>query len=125
MIILCGRAHAGEGLPQLISTVRDIALASLSKGQFWFRPDATARGVVMNLMKAKGQGYVLKVRLEDGTLSVGDLFVAGEWSGKVRALYDENGSSTKAIAAGEQHFLFLLFWCGSSGFSFERRCERC
>ena len=59
-------------------------------------PDRTARGVVIESKLDKGKGAVATVLVETGTLKVGDLFVAGNFSGKVRALYDERNHKVKA-----------------------------
>lgn len=59
-------------------------------------PERTARGVVIESKLDKGKGAVATVLVETGTLKVGDLFVAGNFSGKVRALYDERNQKVKA-----------------------------
>jgi translation initiation factor IF-2 len=44
----------------------------------------------------KGRGPVATVLVQDGTLRVGDNFIAGSMVGKVRALIDDRGRATKA-----------------------------
>ncbi len=53
-------------------------------------PDRTARGVIIESKLDKGKGPVATVLIQGGTLKVGDLFIAGHFSGKVRAMYDEH-----------------------------------
>ncbi len=54
-------------------------------------PDRFARGVVIESTLDKGRGAVATVLVQKGTLKVGDPFVAGTSSGKVRAMTDERG----------------------------------
>jgi translation initiation factor IF-2 len=55
-------------------------------------PNRLARGVVIESTLDKGRGAVATVLVQKGTLSVGDPFVAGTSSGKVRAMTDERGN---------------------------------
>jgi len=54
-------------------------------------PDRPAEGVVVEAKLERGRGSVATVLIKRGTLRVGDVFVAGAQSGKVRALMDERG----------------------------------
>ena len=55
-------------------------------------PDKVANGSVIEARLDKGKGYVTTLLVQNGNLSVGDYFLAGQYSGKVRALYDERGN---------------------------------
>jgi translation initiation factor IF-2 len=55
-----------------------------------------ARGVVIEAQLHKGRGAVATVLVQEGTLSPGDYFVAGRYSGKVRSLFNDKGISVKA-----------------------------
>ncbi len=55
-------------------------------------PDRRARGVVIEAKLDRGAGIVGTVLIQKGTLSVGEPFVVGSESGKVRALMDERGN---------------------------------
>jgi translation initiation factor IF-2 len=55
-------------------------------------PNKTARGVVLEAKVDKGKGTVSTVLVQKGMLKIGDSFVAGVQSGKVRAMYDERGN---------------------------------
>ncbi|MBP5352130.1 MAG: translation initiation factor IF-2, partial [Fibrobacterales bacterium] len=63
-------------------------------------PDMDARGVVIESRLDKGKGAVATVLVQNGTLRVGDPFVAGIYSGKVRALLDESGAQMKSAGPG-------------------------
>ncbi|HEU4765217.1 MAG TPA: translation initiation factor IF-2 [Candidatus Eisenbacteria bacterium] len=54
-------------------------------------PTKHARGVVVESRVEQGRGIVATVLVQKGTLKVGDAFVAGATSGKVRALLNERG----------------------------------
>jgi translation initiation factor IF-2 len=58
-------------------------------------PDAPASGVVLESRMDKGRGPVATVLVQNGTLHVGDVFIVGSVYGKVRAMYDDRGQSTK------------------------------
>jgi translation initiation factor IF-2 len=58
-------------------------------------PDRAAEGTVIEAKLDKGRGPLATVLVERGTLRVGDVFVAGASSGKVRALVDDKGRPVK------------------------------
>lgn len=58
-------------------------------------PNKPARGVVIEAEVDKGRGTVATVLVESGTLRVGDVFVSGRYSGKVRAMMDDLGKRMK------------------------------
>ena len=59
-------------------------------------PDRNATGTVIEASLDKGRGYVTKMLVLNGTLHVGDSLVAGEHSGKVKAMFNESGKKVKA-----------------------------
>jgi len=58
--------------------------------------DAAAKGLVIEASLDKGRGSVATVLVQSGTLKVGDVVLAGQTYGRVRAMLDENGKPTKA-----------------------------
>jgi translation initiation factor IF-2 len=58
-------------------------------------PARAAEGTVIEARLDKGRGPLATVLVERGTLRVGDVFVAGASSGKVRALVDDHGRQVK------------------------------
>jgi translation initiation factor IF-2 len=59
-------------------------------------PSLPAMGTVLEAKIDKGRGNVATVLVQNGTLSVGDNFIAGAIYGKVRAMFDENSNAVKA-----------------------------
>ena len=57
--------------------------------------DAAAKGIVIEAQLDKGRGSVATVLVQSGTLKVGDVVLAGQTFGRVRAMLDENGKQTK------------------------------
>lgn len=56
-------------------------------------PTKRAIGTVIESELDKGRGYVSTVLVQSGTLRVGDILLAGQYSGKVKALFNERGQS--------------------------------
>jgi translation initiation factor IF-2 len=58
-------------------------------------PDMPARGVILEARKDVGRGIVATVLVQDGTLRVGEPFISGSASGRVRAMTDDRGTRLK------------------------------
>ncbi|MGZ4048401.1 MAG: translation initiation factor IF-2, partial [Bacteroidia bacterium] len=58
-------------------------------------PNKNASGTVIESELDKGRGYVSTILVEAGTLRVGDIVLAGCFSGKVKALHNERGQIVK------------------------------
>ena len=52
-------------------------------------PDREASGTVIEATLDKGRGYVATILVQNGTLSIGDMIVSGQYFGKVKAMYNE------------------------------------
>ncbi len=57
--------------------------------------DAMAKGLVIEAQLDKGRGPVATILVQSGTLKVGDMVLAGQTFGRVRAMGDENGRAIK------------------------------
>ncbi|MBI2793762.1 MAG: translation initiation factor IF-2 [Ignavibacteria bacterium] len=55
-------------------------------------PNRAARATVIESHVDKGRGNVVTVIVQKGTLDVGDIFVCGQFAGRVRAMTDERGN---------------------------------
>jgi translation initiation factor IF-2 len=74
-------------------------------------PNKPAVGTVVEAQLDKGRGYVSTILVEAGTLHVGDIVLAGCFSGKVKALNNERGQVVKA--AGPAMPVILLGLSGA------------
>jgi translation initiation factor IF-2 len=60
-------------------------------------PDRNARGAVVEAKLDKGKGITATVLVQKGTLKLGDTFVAGNFNGRVKAMYDERGKKVDSV----------------------------
>ena len=58
-------------------------------------PERKARGVIIESRLDRGKGVVASVLIQTGTLQVGEPFIAGAYSGKVRSMLNERGQRIK------------------------------
>ncbi|HMO02868.1 MAG TPA: translation initiation factor IF-2 [Oligoflexia bacterium] len=80
-------ALRGDGIDELLE---GIALQADIKG-LKANPNKRARGTVIESRPEKGLGNVATILVADGTLKIGDIFVAGVHSGRVRSMVDSQG----------------------------------
>ena len=73
--------------------------------------DRRAKGVVIEARVEQGRGVVVSVLVQQGTLRIGDPFVAGQHSGRVRAMFDERGRAVKKV--GPSTPVEVLGWSGT------------
>ena len=58
-------------------------------------PNKKAKGTIIESTLDKGRGYVSTVLVQEGTLRVGDVILSGIYTGRVKAMFDENGNKVK------------------------------
>jgi len=80
-------ARTGSGLRELLELI--LLVADLH--ELRANPERPARGTVLEARLDRGRGPVAHVLVQEGTLRVGDIIVAGETWGRVRAIMDERG----------------------------------
>ena len=80
-------AIRGENLDTLL----DMILLVAEVGELSANPDRPARGTVIEAHLDKAKGAVATLLIQNGTLRVGDMLVAGSAFGKVRAMVDDRG----------------------------------
>ena len=61
-------------------------------------PNRKAQGAVIESTLDKGRGYVATIMVQNGTLRIGDVLLSGTFTGRVKAMFDENGK--KVTEAG-------------------------
>ena len=84
-------AKTREGLDELLELVALQAEILELKAN----PDKPARGHIVEAKLDKGRGPVATVLIQQGTLHQGDDFVCGVFSGRVRALFNDQGKKVK------------------------------
>jgi translation initiation factor IF-2 len=86
-------ARQRKNLDQLLEMILLVAdIADLKAN-----PKRMAQGTVLEAKLDRGRGPVAHVLVQDGTLSEGDLLIAGTVDGKVRALFDDRGRRVKKV----------------------------
>ena len=80
-------ALQGEGVSDLLEMILITAdLLELNSA-----PELPAQGVILEARKEVGRGIIATMLVQDGTLSAGDVFVAGSTWGRVRSMTDDRG----------------------------------
>ncbi len=85
-------AKKREGIDDLLEMVMLIADMKELKAN----PDRSAKGTIIEARLDKGRGPIATVLVQNGTLYVGDIIVAGTAVGKVRAMLNERGERVKS-----------------------------
>src|SRR6266851_4490048 len=60
-------------------------------------PERKAQGTVLEAQLDPGKGALATILVQNGTLRVGDDFICGQYSGRVRAMYDERGGTETEV----------------------------
>ena len=74
-------------------------------------PNRNAAGSVIEASMEEGRGYVSTILVQTGTLKIGDIILAGSYSGRVRAMFNERGQ--KVEQAGPSHPVKVLGLSGA------------
>ena len=85
-------AKTGAGIDELLEQV----LLQAEVLELKAPVDAMAKGLVIEARLDKGRGPVATVLVQSGTLNTGDVVLAGQTFGRVRAMLDENGKPIKS-----------------------------
>jgi len=87
----CQEVSARKGLN--IDVLLDKVLLEADMLELKANPNKNAVGVVIESSLDKGKGYVATLLVEAGSLKVGDVILAGCYSGRVKALHNERGQT--------------------------------
>jgi len=90
-------AKTGKGLPELEEAI----LLQAEVLDIKANPDRTAIGSVIEARQEHGRGSVATVLIQKGTLNVGDIFVTGTETGRVRALMNDAGKKIDSALPGQ------------------------
>ncbi len=84
-------AKTGQGIDELLEKV----LLESEILELKANPDKNAVGTVIEASLDKGRGYVSTVMVQAGTLRIGDVLLAGQHYGRVKAMFDHKGNKLK------------------------------
>ncbi len=79
-----------------LDTLLEMILLVSDIGEYKANPKRNASGTVLESKLDRGRGPVATILVQDGTLRVGDTFIAGPIVGRVRALIDDRGKPIKS-----------------------------
>ncbi len=91
---ICVEVSAVEGTG--IDLLLEMLLLEAALLELKANPSKPARGVVIEAQVDKDRGAVATVLVQSGSLKVGDTFVSGRYSGKVRAMMSDDGKRIKS-----------------------------
>ena len=90
-------AKKGDGVYELLEKVLlEAELLDLKAN-----PKRRAKGSVIESSLDKGRGYVATLLIQDGTLHMGDIVLAGTYHGRIRAMFNERGQKITEVHPGE------------------------
>jgi len=91
VIVVPVSAHTGMNIDKLLENVLLVAEMQELKAN----PDRMAKGAVIEAKLDKGRGPVATILVQNGTLKVGDIIVAGKTVGRVRVMLNDKGERVK------------------------------
>ena len=90
-------AKKGDGVYELLEKVLlEAELLDLKAN-----PKRRAKGSVIESSLDKGRGYVATLLVQDGTLHMGDIVLAGTFHGRIKAMFNERGQKITEVRPGE------------------------
>jgi len=84
-------AKTGQGIDELLEKV----LLEAEILELKANPNKNAVGTVVEASLDKGRGYVSTIMIQSGTLRIGDVMLAGQHYGRVKAMFDHTGKKLK------------------------------
>jgi translation initiation factor IF-2 len=84
-------AKHGQGIEELLEKV----LLEAEMLDLKANPNKSAKGSIIEASLDKGKGFVTTMLVQSGTLSVGDFLLAGQYTGKVKAMFNERGNNVE------------------------------
>ena len=107
-------AKVGMGVEELMEKV----LLEAEMLDLKANPNRKATGSIIESTLDKGRGYVATVLVQNGTLKVGDIVVAGTQWGKVKAIFNERNQRIKSVAPAEPALILGLNGAPTAGDTF-------
>lgn len=107
-------AKQGIGITELLEKV----LLEASMLDLKANPNRRASGTVVESSLDKGRGYVTTVLVENGTLSQGDILIAGTHYGRIRAMFNERNQNIQSVGPAEPALILGLNGAPQAGDTF-------
>mgnify|MGYP002509726371 CR=1 FL=1 len=107
-------AHKKMGISDLLEMILLVAEMQELKAN----PNLPARGTIIEAQLDKGRGPVATLLVQNGTLKVGDIVVAGTQWGKVKAIFNERNQRIKEIRPAEPALILGLNGAPAAGDTF-------
>jgi len=86
-------AKTGQGIDELLEKV----LLEAELLELTANPEKRAVGSVIEATLDKGRGYLTTIMVQAGTLSIGDIVIAGSHFGKVKAMFNHRGTRLESV----------------------------
>ncbi len=107
-------AKQGTGVAELLEKV----LLEAEMLELKANPDRTAFGSVVESSLDKGRGYVSTVLVENGTLKLGDIILAGSYYGRIKAMFNERNKNIKEAGPAQPALILGLNGAPQAGDTF-------
>jgi len=107
-------AKNGTGVPELMEKI----VLEAEMLELRANPNRISNGTVLEASLDKGKGYVTKILVQNGTLKVGDMVLAGMSYGKVKAMYNERNQAVKTAGPATPVLLLGLNSAPQAGDAF-------
>lgn len=107
-------AKKGTGIAELLEKV----LLEAEMLQLKANPDKRAMGSVIESSLDKGRGYISTILVQNGTLKMGDVVLAGTYFGKVKAMFNERNQRIKEAKPAEPVLILGLNGAPQAGDNF-------
>ena len=112
-------AKTGENIDLLLEKI----LLEAELQDLKANPNRMALGTVLEASLDKGRGYVTKCLVQNGSLHIGDIFLAGEFSGRVKAMFNERGKRIKEAGPSTPVLVLGLSGAPQAGEKFKVMAE--
>ena len=107
-------AKSGQGIEELLEKV----LLEAEMLDLRANPDKRAVGSVIESSLDKGRGYVATILVQSGTLHVGDVILAGQYFGHVKAMFNERNQRIDEVGPSEPVLILGLNGAPQAGDKF-------
>ena len=108
-------AHTGQGIDTLLEKILlEAEILDLKANK-----NRSAIGTLLEASLDKGRGYVTKILVQNGTLKIGDPIVSGDFSGKVKAMFNERNVRVKEAGPSQPVMVLGLDGAPQAGEKFK------